>query len=191
MTDKTNDNPFKTGPALILHSSEENDKPRAAYFSEDQATAATKLAGKMGFGLIRLTTPEQVEVARLLEAGKVFVSGKGAVPHVSVELYAKVEALVGFQASPERQSASPAAETSATSNDGTGLPTTAERQMPILGFATSWTNLSVGQLVIAQESLDDGWWEAVVVKRDEDLVTLRWRDYPQFPSLCVIGQRSL
>jgi hypothetical protein len=33
--------------------------------------------------------------------------------------------------------------------------------------------------VIAQESLSDGWFEAVVMEKDHDMLTLRWRDYPK------------
>ncbi len=27
-------------------------------------------------------------------------------------------------------------------------------------------------------TVDDGWWEAIVVARDGDMLTLKWRDYP-------------
>ena len=35
--------------------------------------------------------------------------------------------------------------------------------------------------MIAQESLDNGWWEAIVLERKDDVFTLRFRDYPQLP----------
>jgi hypothetical protein len=41
--------------------------------------------------------------------------------------------------------------------------------------------LGPGHLVIAHESLEYGWWEAVVVGRKDDLLTLRYRDYPSLP----------
>jgi hypothetical protein len=34
-------------------------------------------------------------------------------------------------------------------------------------------------VVIAQESLVDGWWEATVTEVRDDILTLRWRDYPR------------
>jgi hypothetical protein len=40
-----------------------------------------------------------------------------------------------------------------------------------------------GHLVIARETLEVGWWEAVVVERNGDLVTVRYRDYPQYPPM--------
>jgi hypothetical protein len=38
-----------------------------------------------------------------------------------------------------------------------------------------------GHLVLAQEALDYGWWEAIVLGRTGDMFTLRFRDYPKLP----------
>ncbi len=37
--------------------------------------------------------------------------------------------------------------------------------------------------MIAHESPDDGWWEAVVVAIENDQLVLRWRDYARQPCL--------
>ena len=34
-------------------------------------------------------------------------------------------------------------------------------------------------MVIAQQSPEDGWFEAVVIETSGDMLTLRWRDYPR------------
>jgi hypothetical protein len=47
----------------------------------------------------------------------------------------------------------------------------------------SWEAIGVGDLVIAHESPEDGWWEAIVVAVENDQLLLRWRDYPRQP--CV------
>jgi hypothetical protein len=47
----------------------------------------------------------------------------------------------------------------------------------------SWEAIRVGDLVIAHESPEDGWWEAIVVAVENDQLLLRWRDYPRQP--CV------
>ena len=44
----------------------------------------------------------------------------------------------------------------------------------------SWEEIRVGNLVIAQDSLVEGWWEATVTEVYGDSLTLRWRDYPGF-----------
>jgi len=33
--------------------------------------------------------------------------------------------------------------------------------------------------VIAHENMIEGWWEAIVIANDNDMLTLRWRDYPK------------
>jgi hypothetical protein len=33
--------------------------------------------------------------------------------------------------------------------------------------------------VIAHEDAINGWWEAIVLARDGDMLTLKWRDYDQ------------
>src|SRR5829696_532569 len=47
----------------------------------------------------------------------------------------------------------------------------------------SWDEIQIGSLVIAHESPEDGWWEAVVLAIENDQLLLRWRDYPRQP--CV------
>jgi hypothetical protein len=38
--------------------------------------------------------------------------------------------------------------------------------------------LPIGRDGPAKVGVDDGWWEAIVVARDGDMLTLKWRDYP-------------
>jgi hypothetical protein len=46
--------------------------------------------------------------------------------------------------------------------------------------AVTRTCLGVGDLVVAQEQDPaDGWYEAVVIEVNGDMLTLRWRDYPR------------
>jgi hypothetical protein len=37
---------------------------------------------------------------------------------------------------------------------------------------------SASAILCAQENAVDGWWEAIVIARDGDMLTIRWRDYP-------------
>ena len=43
----------------------------------------------------------------------------------------------------------------------------------------NWHEIGLGDLVVAQQSLEDGWYEAVVIEVNGDMLTLRWRDYPR------------
>src|SRR3984893_130067 len=47
----------------------------------------------------------------------------------------------------------------------------------------SWDEIGPGHVVIAKETSECGWWDAVVVERTGDLVTVRYRDYPGCPSM--------
>jgi hypothetical protein len=47
----------------------------------------------------------------------------------------------------------------------------------------AWDDLVPGHLVIARETLEVGWWEAIVIERTGDLATVRYRDYPQYPPM--------
>ena len=42
--------------------------------------------------------------------------------------------------------------------------------------------------MIAQESAKDGWWEAIVIDRKADSLTLQFRDYPDLPK--IVRHRS-
>jgi hypothetical protein len=42
----------------------------------------------------------------------------------------------------------------------------------------SWNEIAPGHLVIAQESAKEGWWEAIVIDRKADSLTLQFRDHP-------------
>jgi hypothetical protein len=148
------------GPALVVHGLGEDRKPRAAHFSEGQAELATKAAGLMGLGVLKVDTPEVAAIAAKLPAGRVYSSGRGFVPPVRRDLYAKLLTAAGLPVpngteENARQTATPP-----------GLPTT-------------WDSIEVGHLVIAQEGPRDGWWEAIVVEKNDDMITLRWRDYPR------------
>lgn len=46
-----------------------------------------------------------------------------------------------------------------------------------------WDEIQVGAVVIAHDSPDDGWWEARVAMVQGDVLTLTWRDYPEYPSI--------
>jgi hypothetical protein len=62
----------------------------------------------------------------------------------------------------------------ATNGDNDALP-------DARGLPRTWDEIAPGHLVIAQESLEYGWWEAIVIARKDDVFTLRFRDYPHLP----------
>ena len=118
--------------ALVLFGTDENGTPRAARFVDEKEDLVARAAQAMGLRLGIATKAKHFEVVRELPVGRIHATGKTAVPNISQELYDKLNALVGGE--PGRISTS---------------------------FAKSWEELAPGHLVVAQASLDDGWWSAV------------------------------
>ena len=146
--------------AYILAGADEYAKPRAARFSGEDPALLAKAAETMHLRLIEITEPEVAEIAALLPAGRLHANGKGLVPYIKGEVYSEL-LFAALAPLPPQINADP------TPKD---LPRT-------------WDDLAPGHLVIAKESLELGWWEAVVVERSGDLVTVKYRDYPQYPPL--------
>jgi hypothetical protein len=49
------------------------------------------------------------------------------------------------------------------------------------GLPQNWESIAAGNMVLADEGPGEGWWEAIVIARDNDILTLRYRDYPKAP----------
>lgn len=63
------------------------------------------------------------------------------------------------------------------------LLTAADREDSAPKRPSNWDKIGVGSIVLAQESFDDGWWEAIVLDVNKDMLTLAWRDYPRQPNV--------
>jgi hypothetical protein len=50
---------------------------------------------------------------------------------------------------------------------------------PAPGLPATWDDIDVGDLVIARDEAAGGWWEAIVIAKDGDMLTLQFRDYPK------------
>jgi hypothetical protein len=52
-----------------------------------------------------------------------------------------------------------------------------------------WDQIGVGSVVLAEDD-PDGWWECIVIGENGDAVTLKWRDWPGYPTF-VRGRTEL
>jgi hypothetical protein len=156
----------KSGPdkpqakSYVLFGTDEYTKPRAAKFSAADPGLLAKAAEALRLRSVEVKAADEelAEVAARLPAGRLHASGHGLVPYIKGELYSELLSAVMGELRP-RPSPEPGP------ND---LP-------------RSWDDVAPGHLVIARETLEFGWWEAVVIERNGDLVTVRYRDYPEFP----------
>jgi hypothetical protein len=149
---------------LIVLGFDEQQKPRGAKFVDAKPDLVTKAADVMGLKVYEASPPEIAELAKKLPLGRLYANGRGFVPNIRQSLYSDLVVALGLE---------PQAALS-KNGDKDSLP-------PARGLPSSWDEVATGHLVIAQESLEYGWWEAIVLDRNGDTFTLQYRDYPHLP----------
>ena len=149
-------------PTLIVLGFDDQQKPRGARFVDAKPDLVTKVADLLGFKVYEASSEDVAEIAKKLPLGRLYANGRGFVPNVRQSLYSDLVVVLGQE--PD----------AALSRNGNGLPAA-------LGLPRSWDEIAAGHLVIAQESLEYGWWEAIVLARQGDTFILQYRDYPHLP----------
>jgi len=148
---------------LIVLGYDENHKPRAARFPATDAELVGKAAQLMDLKVYAAASEDLAALAKKLPAGRLYGNGRGFVPNIRQSLYSEI--IVTLVREPQ---------VAAIGKDQDELPVAT-------GLPRTWDEIAPGHLVIAQEALDYGWWEAIVLGRDGDMFTLRFRDYPKLP----------
>ena len=181
--------PAKANPVFVL-GLDANGKPRGARFPELKDSIASA-AIDMNCRVL-IDQPDAVSALGMkLPVGRVHGGGKVVklfVPNIRRELYDQIlEAvrIVGEQSEAETQVG--AAEQSATVKELIAHADAALAEVrtvsPVTsGLPRSWESITVGHMVLVHESPADGWWEATVLKREDEILTLRFRDYPKQPT---------
>jgi hypothetical protein len=177
---------------VILFGLGDDQRPRAAHFSAAHGALAIKAASAMGLNVLPVTDAEQTKIAAKLPPGRIYANGRGLVPFVRKDLYAKVTAAAQPAANGKHASAAPRKAAAAgagsraagaqTGGSATGQPPSAPASPPASARRpTGFDDIKPGDLVLAHESLKEGWWEAIVVEVKGDMITIRWRDYTRWP----------
>jgi hypothetical protein len=149
---------------LLVLGFDEQQKPCGARFVDAKPELVAKAAQLMGLKVYKPSSPEAAEVAKKLPVGQLYATGRAFVPHVRQSLYSEV--IVALAGEPQQAAVG--------TDDDAGTPVAR-------GLPRTWDEIAPGHLVIAQESLANGWWEAIVLDRNDDMLTLRFRDYPRLP----------
>ena len=146
------------GRALILFGLDENKRPRAARFVvDDNLGLFNKAADAMDLIICDVKTTRLSDLASKLPAGQMLANGLRFVPYIRQDLYDELVEAAGSDAEVPSEP-----------------PTVA-------GTPRTFEEITTGHLVIAQEDLATGWWEAIVFSCERDMLTLRYRDYPRLP----------
>jgi hypothetical protein len=147
---------------LIVLGYDEHNKPQGAQFPAADAELVAKAAQVMNLKVYQATTEALAALAKKLPVGRLYANGRGFVPNVRQDLYSQI--IVALAVEPQ----------AAVGKD--------QEEPPVAtGLPRTWDEISPGHLVIAQETLEYGWWEAIVIGRTGDMFTLRFRDYPKLP----------
>ena len=113
-------------------------------------------------------TPKVAEIAARLPVGRVHATGRTFVPFIRHDLYDKLVAAAA------NGNAHPTSPPNGSSGASGSTPGGSAPHLP-----RNWREIGVGDLVVANEGREEGWYEAIVVEANGDMLTLRWRDYPR------------
>jgi hypothetical protein len=156
--------PATASPPLIVLGFDDQQKPRGARFVDAKPDLVTKAADLLGFKVYEASSEDVAEYAKKLPLGRLYANGRGFVPNIRQSLYSDLVVNLGQE--PQ----------AALSKNGDKDSLLAARGLP-----RSWDEIGAGHLVIAQEALEYGWWEAIVLDRQGDTFILQYRDYPHLP----------
>jgi hypothetical protein len=160
---------------------DENGKPRGARFPQGLNDNLVNAALQMNCRVIQNYSAALTALGMKLPVGRVYASGKAFVPNIRGDLYDKLEA--ARQQPPEEiEGVTPVNlfKERPAASEPSDKPTNAACVSPMVsGLPKSWETIAVGHMVLAFEGPGEGWWEAVVVHREDEILTLRYRDYPK------------
>lgn len=162
---KTANSPDK----LFVFGLDEDGKPRGARFAEFNEKVVSA-AAQMKLASVHPASPAVTEIGMKLPVGRLYASGKAFVPPIRRDLLGKLKAALdvpGDESHVHQPGPIPSPDKAKTGGVvAAGLPRT-------------WESIDVGQLVLVED--DDpayGWWPCIVEKRENSVLTLRLRDYP-------------
>jgi hypothetical protein len=175
MTKKKSDKKSKAVSQAFVFGLDENGKPRGARFPQGLKDNIAAAAIDMKFNLVHDHSAEFTALGMKLPIGRIYGSGRSFIPPIRRDLYDKLKAA---QSRPGERI--PGGVPVNIAGDKIGETVSGvELGIPIANnLPRDWQAIEPGNLIIAQSSHIEGWWEAVVVERAADILTLRWRDYP-------------
>src|ERR1700722_294965 len=169
------------GNAVFAFGLDENGKPRGARFTQGLNDRVVSAALDMNCRVIQNHSAALTALGMKLPVGRVYASGKAFIPNIRRDLYDNLEA--PRQQPPEEiEGVTPVSlfKERQTAGEISDKPANVACNSPMIsGLPKSWENIAVGHMVLAFEGPGEGWWEAVVVNREEEILTLRYRDYPK------------
>ncbi|MCY1320406.1 hypothetical protein D9M68_365500 [compost metagenome] len=184
LTDNSKTNaatPEVPNAAWIMVGLDDQGKPHASWFAEDDGDAAAVAADLMDMALVDVEGDDLTAIAKNLPRGKLFDSGKAFVPFVKRTTYDRLATYLDddYLAATAARVEAAAAAASATAED---YAKASKGEVPARQ-PEDWSKLLVGDLVLTRETAGEGWFEAIIIEATDDRFRLRWRDWPELPTL--------
>lgn len=163
------------GAKIIMVGLDDQGRPHASWFAEEDGDAVAVAAELMDMALIDVTNDELSTIAKKLPRGRLFDSGKAFVPFVKRTVY---DQLATYLDDDYATAAAARIEAAAAEDYAKASKGEVPARQP-----EDWSKLLVGDLVLAREGdPEEGWFEAVVIAQGaDDRFRLRWRDWPELP----------
>jgi hypothetical protein len=143
-------------------------KPKGARFGKEHADLAIKAATQLQLKVLASNDPKIADLTAQLPVGRVHATGRTFVPFIRRDLYDKLLAAAG------NGNARSASSSSGSSGASGSTPGGSAPRLP-----QNWQAIGIGDLVVANQDRWEGWYEAIVVEANGDMLTLRWRDNPR------------
>lgn len=152
--------PEQIAKFLYVFGESDGGKPRGARFPAAQSAQIGGAVSELKLAMCTDTSPRLTELGMKLPLGRVYARGKAFIPFIKKELLDQLrDAQYGPTSAPAGQEI---AKEDVTLPDG----------------PMTWDEVKTGDLVIAHQNHLEGWWEAQVIEREDDILTITWADYP-------------
>jgi hypothetical protein len=155
-------------PTLVVFGTIDG-KHRAGTFSEAEAALAKKAAAELGLSVLDVDNKSKRDLAAKLPAGRVHANASGFVPIARKAIFDVLTSIIGRDAQSNQEGGRSQIGTDVVSSSSPQK--LSEPRLP-----RNWDDIAVGDLVLSQDSDPaDGWWSAIVVKIQKDMISLRWQ----------------
>lgn len=178
--------------SVIIFGLDDEPKPRAARYLEKDAQAAVKIAQQLHLNVWKVTTTTLPDLVSKVPFGNPATIGWTACPKVPREIWEAVLQAATLDNPARKETVPTIEEEDKASVKGIKPADLSELERQIIAVAherqigrlpDSWSSIKEGSVVLVQQNRDDGWWEGYVLKRQGNMLTLRWRDFPRQPTI--------
>jgi hypothetical protein len=160
---------------------DDKGKPRGARFAEYNERVLNFVSDLM-LTSVYPASAAFAEAAMKLPPGRVYSSGKAFVPPVKRDLIEKLVHILNVPGDESKTFKLASSPGQTPEQEGNPEEAKIRTISPVtFGLPRTWDSIQAGHVVLVLESPADGWWEATVLEREDEILTLRYRDFPRQP----------